>query len=72
MDCEIYWDSKLLLKGTEGEIYETLIRTAVFYVYQSWTIMNTDEGNLRINSFSSLSYDRPKASSKGRSPHSTI
>jgi hypothetical protein len=46
MGCEIYCVSKLLLKGTQGKIHKTLIRTAVLYGCQSWTVMNTDEGNV--------------------------
>ena len=43
------WVSKLLLKGTQGKIYKTLIRTAVLYGCQSWTVMNTDEGKLSVS-----------------------
>jgi hypothetical protein len=43
MDCGIYWVSKLLRKGVKCKIYTTLIRTAVIYGCQSWTITNTDE-----------------------------
>jgi hypothetical protein len=44
----MYWVSKLLQKGTQCKIYKILIRTAVFYGCQSWTIMNTDERKLSI------------------------
>jgi len=46
MDCEIYWIAKLLWKGAKCKIYNTLIRIAVFYGCQSWTITNIDEEKL--------------------------
>ena len=58
MDCDIYTYiyrvSKLLQKGVKREIYKTLIRTAVLYGCQSWTIMNTAEGKLSVSERKSL------------------
>ena len=54
MDSDIYRPSKLLHKGVKREIYKTLIRTAVLYGCQSWTIMNTAEGKLSISERKSL------------------
>ena len=40
--------SKLLWKGTKCKIHKTLIRPAVLYGCESWTVTKTDEGKLSI------------------------
>ena len=79
----ILW-SKDIRKEGKLNIYNALIKSSLLYGFEKWrltennkrraeaTEMDALRRSSRIHSFSSLSYDRSKASSKASSPHSAI